>query len=54
MKYMLEPIYEITNHWSEKEFSLGLDIYSEGNGAYREYRLLIGLGFIQIALGFSI
>ncbi|HEY8889828.1 MAG TPA: hypothetical protein VIM70_06200 [Clostridium sp.] len=52
-KYKLEPIFEFFSHWDTKQFALGLHLSSEDLGPYREYYLLISLGFWQISLGFS-
>ena len=45
-------ICNFINNWRFKGFALGLHLSSMGIGSYREYYILISLGFWQVALGF--
>lgn len=47
-------IFETIQGWTYKDFVLGATIRSESWNEFREYYILLSLGFWQVAIGFRI
>ncbi len=46
-------IFNWINNWQYKDFALGFHLSSQSWNEFREYYLLISLGFWQLSVGFK-
>lgn len=47
-------ILELRNNWEYKDFAVGLELVSESWNEFREYYLLLLLGFWQVQVGIRV
>lgn len=47
-------ILELRNNWEYKDFAVGLELVSESWNEFREYYLLLSLGFWQVQAGIRV
>ena len=47
-------IFNWFSNWDSKDFALGFHLSSQGWNEFREYYLLLSLGFWQLSVGFRL